>query len=295
MNILDMINLGFINLKQRKLRTFLTTLGVIVGIGALSSMVSFGTGLQKNISDSFSENDLFTSLRVTAKKVDPTNPSSFVDSLTPITDSVLHQLKQIEELALVFPDLFFPGRIELLGKEWTTTISGMPSGMGLYRPFSELQGGEFYKSDSLPVAVIGRQTLKQLGILVKEDSNAKDLLQENQDHHFKIVPIDSIVGARMKIKTVVLDLSALNIASFMMQGDNLPIKDTITEVTIAGILDVNTEFTGNLIRGGVIMPFDFANSIPKININSTTDYLNRSDKNNSHRSIYARADKYLQS
>jgi ABC-type antimicrobial peptide transport system permease subunit len=290
MSILDMINLGLTNLKQRKLRTFLTTLGVIVGIGALSSMVSFGTGLQKNITDSFSENDLFTSLRVTTKKIDLDNPSNLLDSLTPISDSILHQLNEIEELSLVFPDLFFPGRIVLFDKEWTTTISGMPFGMGEYRPFSELIGGEFFENDTLPATIIGRQTLKFLGILIKEDKNTQEIIEQNPDHDFKIIPTDSIVGAKMKIKTVILDPSALNIATLMMQAENLPLKDTITEVTITGILDVNTNFTGNLIRGGVILPFEFANSIPRININSTTDYLNRNDKNRSYRSIYARAE-----
>ena len=290
MNFRDMINLGLTNLKQRKLRTFLTTLGVIVGIGALSSMVSFGSGLQKNITDSFSENDMFTSLRVTTKKVDLINPSSLIDSLKPISDSVLHQLKEIEELDVVFPDLFFPGRIVLFDKEWTTTISGMPFEIGKYRPFSKLMCGEFFKTDTLPSAIIGRQTLKLLGFLVKDAPSTNEIIEKDPDHNFKIVPIDSIIGAKMKIKTAILDPSALNIASLMMQTENLPLKDTITVVTIAGVLDVNTSFTGNLIRGGVILPFEFANSIPRININSTTAYLNRNDKNRSYRSIYARAD-----
>ena len=44
MTFLDMVILGFDNLRRTRLRTTLTTLGVIIGIGALTSMVSFGTG-----------------------------------------------------------------------------------------------------------------------------------------------------------------------------------------------------------------------------------------------------------
>ena len=47
MKIGEMIELGFANLWRTKLRTSLTVLGVIIGIGALSSMVSFGTGVEK--------------------------------------------------------------------------------------------------------------------------------------------------------------------------------------------------------------------------------------------------------
>jgi len=46
-----MILLGLANLRRTGLRTFLTILGVIIGIGALTSMVSFGTGMQKNVTD----------------------------------------------------------------------------------------------------------------------------------------------------------------------------------------------------------------------------------------------------
>ncbi len=69
MNMMDMAELGFENLRRTKLRTFLTVLGVVIGIGALTSMVSFGTGMQKNITDAFKQNDLFTSLYVTSGDV----------------------------------------------------------------------------------------------------------------------------------------------------------------------------------------------------------------------------------
>ena len=70
MKLIDMIEIGFANLWRTKLRTSLTTLGVVIGIGALTSMVSFGTGIEKNVTEAFKQNDLFTSLRVTARKID---------------------------------------------------------------------------------------------------------------------------------------------------------------------------------------------------------------------------------
>ena len=69
MRVSDMILLAFANLRRTKLRTFLTTLGVVIGIGALTSMVSFGTGMQKNITDALAANDLFTSITVTPKEI----------------------------------------------------------------------------------------------------------------------------------------------------------------------------------------------------------------------------------
>ena len=67
MNLQDMTIMGFSNLWRTRLRSTLTVLGVVIGIGALTSMVSFGTGMQKNLTDAFTKNDLFTSMNVTPK------------------------------------------------------------------------------------------------------------------------------------------------------------------------------------------------------------------------------------
>jgi ABC-type lipoprotein release transport system permease subunit len=49
MNFTDIIALAWRNLRQAKLRTALTVTGVIIGVAALITMVSFGLGLQQNI------------------------------------------------------------------------------------------------------------------------------------------------------------------------------------------------------------------------------------------------------
>ena len=52
------------NLKEMKLRTALTALGVTIGIGALVAMIGFGSGMQKNVSESFEKLDLLNSVTV---------------------------------------------------------------------------------------------------------------------------------------------------------------------------------------------------------------------------------------
>ena len=64
MKIRDYIELSSANLWKTKLRTFLTTFGVIIGIGALVSMVAFGTGMQKNVTNAFNAMELFNYLTV---------------------------------------------------------------------------------------------------------------------------------------------------------------------------------------------------------------------------------------
>ena len=71
MRLWDYTELSLSNLWKRKLRTFLTTFGVVIGIGALVAMVSFGKGMQKNITDTFSSLELFNYITVFPESMNP--------------------------------------------------------------------------------------------------------------------------------------------------------------------------------------------------------------------------------
>lgn len=71
MNFADIIALAIRNLRQAKLRTTLTVIGVIVGVAAIVTMVSFGIGLQRNIiTNAFSRLDAFTSITILGADAD---------------------------------------------------------------------------------------------------------------------------------------------------------------------------------------------------------------------------------
>src|SRR5947209_14287468 len=71
MNIIDIIALAWRNLRQAKLRTALTVLGVVIGVAAIITMVSFGIGLQQNIiTNAFAKLDLFTAIAVFGPSAD---------------------------------------------------------------------------------------------------------------------------------------------------------------------------------------------------------------------------------
>lgn len=71
MNFTDIILLALRNLNQAKLRTALTVIGVIVGVAAIITMVSFGIGLQRNIiGQAFARLDAFTAITVLGADTD---------------------------------------------------------------------------------------------------------------------------------------------------------------------------------------------------------------------------------
>ncbi len=55
MNKLDLLSMGLKNLFRRKLRTFLTTLGIIIGTVSIVVMVSIGIGMQKQMNNQFNQ------------------------------------------------------------------------------------------------------------------------------------------------------------------------------------------------------------------------------------------------
>src|SRR5439155_26860288 len=64
MTFKDTFNLSLRNLRQAKLRTALTTLGVSIGIASLAGMVSLGVGLQEQIIGRLFQSGVFDSITV---------------------------------------------------------------------------------------------------------------------------------------------------------------------------------------------------------------------------------------
>src|ERR1041384_4769047 len=65
----DILKLALRNLREAKLRVALTTIGVVVGVTVIVTMVSFGLGLQRNALQRFKDLDLFNEITVTGQDV----------------------------------------------------------------------------------------------------------------------------------------------------------------------------------------------------------------------------------
>lgn len=64
MGFFDILLLAVRNLREAKLRAGLTTMGVVVGVAMIVTMVSFGLGLQRNTVERFKSLDLFNEIQV---------------------------------------------------------------------------------------------------------------------------------------------------------------------------------------------------------------------------------------
>src|SRR4030042_1439058 len=110
MRFSDYIEQALCNLRKKKLRTILTTSGVMIGIGALVSMFSFGKGGQKNITDSFKELDLLNYIAVYPASEDNLLLQSFektdANQHVPILDDdFIAELTRLEGVEFAFPEI----------------------------------------------------------------------------------------------------------------------------------------------------------------------------------------------
>jgi putative ABC transport system permease protein len=301
MTLLDMVGLALDNLRRTKLRTGLTTLGVVIGIGALASMVSFGTGMQRNITDTFEQNDLFTTMFVTAKGVSledigSGDPDVVMDAMRAqapgLTDSTLKALMAVPGVEIAFPEVSFPVKIRMGERETRTTLRALPASMGGFKPYNQLAFGEFFADDSASSVVLSWDTLKRMKMLVSDPKHPAAADPQDSTSEMDIVEADSILGAPIDVISVVLDPSKLGGGGMMglLGLGRMPTSESVSTFTVGGIIKRSSAFSEGQIQGGIIVPMKTAEAIPSLGFSNVWDLLG-GGKPGTYSSIYVRVER----
>jgi len=159
MPFFDLLRLSMRNLREAKLRAGLTSMGVIVGVAVIVTMVSFGLGLQRNMLSRFRALDLFNEIRVFGKSVfsmamsnvdarlrrdenpgDRRGPAFRADK-TPtriLDDAAVAEIQKIPGVSYVEPDIGFTAYIRCNGKVFPQSISGasVPNASSRFKTFA---------------------------------------------------------------------------------------------------------------------------------------------------------------
>src|SRR6266700_6246680 len=106
----DVIDLGLSNLRQARLRTILTTMGVSIGVSALVGMVSLGQGLQDNLNSKLLKTGFFQTMIVFPRFDRPGGPGAVVAGNPAgepriLDDTALLAIRQIPGVRRVEPDV----------------------------------------------------------------------------------------------------------------------------------------------------------------------------------------------
>ena len=193
MNLLDIIALALRNLRQAKLRTALTVIGVIVGVAAIITMVSFGIGLQKNIiANAFAKLDLFTVITVFGPSADellalnggrgdPSGSASRRDapaadpgaasaaSPTPdlrrrlLDDMAIAEIRGIKGIRYALPVIVFQSYVRYNDRTERHRIGGALSSIEYNPRFKKFLAGRSFSSDNATEVIVTENFLNQFG------------------------------------------------------------------------------------------------------------------------------------
>jgi len=280
MKISDYIEQSFTNLWKKKLRTFLTTFGVVIGIGALVSMISFGKGVQKNVTDEFNKLELFNYISVSTSSrknhADPDQqPSAEDEYLAPalvfdkktrgaepniLDDTFIQEVTSLKGVESAFPEIRFPAMIRFKGKEEFSLIQVLPA---YVTDLMELRVGEVYASDDANSLIISDSMLRRMRIKNYEEA----------------------IGQQIELSTLTLDFSIFNlanIASFFIRGgkdpngtraERLPFSTRSYTFTIVGVAE-RMGFGGALpLRSDVFIPPGPSQRMEKLSLTSIWDFF----------------------
>lgn len=110
MRWIDLLRMSSSNLRRRKLRTFLTVLGVVIGTASIVVMISLGLGMQQSLYREIEQSGGMTSITVTGKDAGNSmfyySDSSDQEEATKyITDETIQELAKVEHVKSVSPSL----------------------------------------------------------------------------------------------------------------------------------------------------------------------------------------------
>lgn len=186
MTLRDQFRYAFDNLRKTRLRTFLTAFGVVIGIGAMTSMVSVGAGMQRNVLQIFNEENLLTSITVRSgrrapgsEEPDPDLPErepAAGDTLRPLNAEAVALLNEVEGVRVAYPVATVPGLLTMGEARRFVTFEGMPAPVlrdDLKRERIELVAGRVYEPGEVDGVVLSYRAAQSL---LPEDADPDTLI-----------------------------------------------------------------------------------------------------------------------
>lgn len=110
MRWIDLLRMSSGNLKRRKLRTFLTILGVVIGTASIVVMISLGLGLQQSMYQQIEQSGGMTAITVTGQEAGNSmyyfsDGSEQGEATKYVTDDTIRELQKLEHVKSATPSL----------------------------------------------------------------------------------------------------------------------------------------------------------------------------------------------
>ncbi len=152
------------NFSSKKLRSFLTVFGVVIGVSAIYFLLSFGLGIQQLVTTQVIGDQ-------SLKAVDVDSPNS---KLIKLNEDLINRFRSYPHVESVGVQYSFPGVLALSGSEIDSVVSGLDMTYQDLSSFSLLHGRMLEEKDSYAV-VISSAALQAVGIKDAKSALSKDI------------------------------------------------------------------------------------------------------------------------
>jgi putative ABC transport system permease protein len=159
-----LMHMAWRNLMHKKLRAFLTVFGVVIGIGAIFFLLSFGLGLQKLVTEQVIGNQ-------SIKSIDVSTPNSRIIKLDQTNFDKIKGLPHVVRIGAVYS---YAGSLKSQGSEVDSIVYGEDANYQAMNEVNLDKGRKLAPEDSGKV-VINNATMRALGFKDNKDSVGKKI------------------------------------------------------------------------------------------------------------------------
>ncbi len=191
----EFVSIALGNLRRMKLRTLLTAGGVVVGIGALVSMLSFAVGVQRNVAGEFEKMGLFRTLQV----LPPEEGGEDSTAARALDSAACDRIAALKGVALAYPQRSFDAKIVWRSRKAQAVVQVLPTSVSTQRNLGTMHSGRFFAADSSREVVVSSRWLTAAGI-----------------------PADSVLGDTLSFEAADAHELALGLAGRMLSDAGVP-------------------------------------------------------------------------
>lgn len=164
-DFLNYFQQGFKTLMANKIRTFLSMLGILIGVGAVVAMLALGKGAQKAIEEQLSSlgSNLIMIRPGNIRVGGVTQESGAANRL--MFEDLSHIASKIDNIKSVVGQVSGRGQLTALSKNWNTTVQGVSSSWYHVHNSEPKQGRIYSEAEDIArsrVALIGETVRREL-------------------------------------------------------------------------------------------------------------------------------------
>ncbi|NOR85492.1 FtsX-like permease family protein [archaeon] len=203
--ITDYFSYAFKNLKHRKTRTWLTMIGIVIGIAAVVSIISLGQGLENAITSQFEE--------MGTDKITVMPGSSIFSagmSAIPLTQKDHDVITRTKGVLYVAGMIYLSPRVEYKDDSTYTFVIGLPLDSNSKRVFESMQNfeidfGRDLKSGDGNVIVVGSSVAKDNKLFEKGVVLGSKITINDID--FKVIGVLKPIGNEQDDQSVYININ----------------------------------------------------------------------------------------